>query len=254
MLEFLRLFYKLVLSSRYKVIIKGEDALLTDNPKLVLPNHISHVDPQLMAIYLYEYTDFVPVTAEVFFKIPVIKYFLRKLDAVKVTNLKKGKRDVDLLKKINTQIIDSLKKGKSALIFPAGQLSFDGIERIRNKQSAFSITKDLPDNVKVIGVRITGLYGSMWSTAWNGERPDFLSTYLMGIIYFIANLIFFAPRRTVSLEFVDITKEAKEKSQIDRKNFNNYLEEFYNANGPEKPTFIRHLFYFPKIKNKVVNK
>ncbi|RLD56407.1 MAG: hypothetical protein DRJ05_11350 [Bacteroidetes bacterium] len=251
MLEFLRLFYKLILSSRYKVIIKGEDVLLTDSPKLVLPNHVSHVDPQIISIYLYEYTDFVPVVAEGFFKIPVIKYFLRKLDAVKVT---KSKRDVDLLNRINTQIIDAIKKGKSALIFPAGQLSFDGIERIKNKQGAFSIANQLPESTRIVGVRISGLYGSMWSTAWNGKRPEFFSTYLLGIVYFFANLIVFCPRRTITLEFVDITKEAKEKVRTGRQAFNDYLEVFFNLNGPEKAVFIRHLFYFPKIKNKVVKR
>ena len=254
MLEFLRLFYKLILKSRYKVIIKGEDVLLSDSTKLVLPNHISHVDSQIMAIYLYEYTDFVPVVAEGFFKIPVIKYFLRKLNAVKVINVNKGKRDVDFLKRINTQIISAIENGKSALIFPSGQLSFDGIERIKNKQSAFSVANLLPDKTKIVGVRISGLYGSMWSTAWNGKRPEFFSTYLIGIVYFFANLIVFCPRRKITLEFVDITKEAKEKARVGRKAFNNYLEEFYNSKGPEKPVFIRHLFYFPKIKTKVVKR
>lgn len=43
----------------------------------------------------------------------------------------------------------------------------------------------------------------------------------------------------------------KAKAKKDRKEFNNYMEEFYNASGAEEPTFVRHLFYFPRIKNKL---
>lgn len=251
MLNFLRVFYKTILSGRYKVIIKGKDVLASKYPKLILPNHVSHVDPQLMSIVIYKHTEFVPVVAEGFFKIPVIKYFLRKFEAVKVPNLKNGKNNPELFKNIDTQILKALNNNKSALIFPAGQLSVGGIENIRNKQSAYSIASQLPDKAKVVGVRISGLYGSMWSTAWNGKRPEFFSTYIFGVIYFFANFFVFSPRRKVIIEFVDITEKAKEKANIDRKEFNAYMEEFYNVNGPENPTFVRHLFYFPKIKNKV---
>lgn len=251
MLNFLRIFYKTILLSIYKVTIKANDILASEYPKLILVNHVSHVDPQLMSICIYKHTEFVPVVAEGFFKIPVIKYFLRKFDAVKVPSLKNAKGNPELFKNIDIQILKALNNDKSALIFPAGQLSLGGLEKIGNKQSAFSIASQIPDKAKIIGVRITGLYGSIWSTAWNGKRPEFFSTYLLGIIYFFANFFFFCPRRKVTIEFVDITEKAKEKAQIDRKDFNSFLEEFYNENGPEKPIFIRHLFYFPRIRNKV---
>lgn len=251
MLIFLREFYKLILTRRYKIIIKGEDVLSSEFPKLILPNHISHMDPQLISIIIHEHTDFVPVVAGAFFKVPFVKYFLRKLHAVSVPNLKKGRRDPELLKQIDSQTLNALENDKSALIFPAGQLSYGGLEKIGGKQGAFSIASQLPEKAKIVGVRITGLYGSMWSSAWNGKRPEFFSTFLMATIYFFANLIFFCPRRTVTFEFVDITKEAKHKASIDRKEFNTYMESFYNASGAEKPTFVRHLFYFPRIKNKL---
>ena len=248
------LFYRFVLSRRYNVKIEGLDILSSPSAKLILPNHISHIDPQIMAIETYRRTDFVPIVAERFFKVPIVKYFLRKFNAVKVSDFKKGRGNINLLKMINTQLIDALKNNKSAMIFPSGQLSTNGIERIYNKQSAYSVVGKLPDNVMVVGVRIRGLWGSMWSKAWNGKRPVFLSTYFLSIVYFFANLIFFCPKRNVTLEFVDITKEAKLKAKSDRKTFNLFLEGFYNANGPEKPTFIRHLFFFPRIKSTVASK
>jgi len=251
-MEIYRSFYSFILTRRYKITYKGAEIMESSSPKLILPNHISHIDPQIMSVVTYKYTDFVPVVAERFFKIPVVKFFLKNLHAIKVSEFKNGSKDIELLKNINTQLIDAISNNKSGLIFPSGQLSSGGVERLFNKQSTFAVVSKLPEQAQVIGVRITGLWGSMWSKAWNGKRPVFLSTYLMGILYFFANLIFLCPKRKVTLEFVDITKDAKQKAQTDRKTFNLFLENFYNENGPEKPTFVRHLFFFPRIKNKVI--
>lgn len=248
-----RIFYKFILSRRYKIKYKGVDTLSAEGPKLILPNHISHIDPQIMTVEIYKHTDFVPLVAERFFKIPIIKFFLRRLHAVKIPEFRNGSKDPDLMHKINSQIINAFKNNKSAMIFPSGQLSSEGVEKIKNKQSAYSIVGKLPENTKVIGVKITGLWGSMFSKAWGGKRPVFLSTFLIGIIYFFANLVFFCPKRKVTIEYIDITKEAKLAAKSDRKSFNLFLESFYNENGPEKPTFIRHLFFFPKFKNRVTS-
>jgi len=204
-----------------------------------------------MTLETYKYTEFIPVVAERFFKIPVVKYFLREMDAIKVNDFKKGSRNISLVKNINKKLVEELKNGKSAMIFPSGQLCSGGIERLYNKQSAFSVTSHLPDNTKVVGVRIKGLWGSMWSKAWNGKRPNFLTTYLIAIILFFANFIFFCPKRKITIEYVDITEDAKKYAQTDRKTFNKFLEDFYNKDGKEEAMFVRHLFFFPKLKNKI---
>ena len=91
----------------------------------------------------------------------------------------------------------------------------------------------------------------MFSQAWDGTRPAFLPAYLKAIFYFFTNLIFFCPKRDVTLEFVDITEEAKKQSLNDRRTFNNFLEEFYNYNGIQEPAYIKHFFFFPKSKRKL---
>jgi long-chain-fatty-acid--[acyl-carrier-protein] ligase len=132
------------------------------------------------------------------------------------------------------------------IIYPSGQIARTPTEKINNKQSAYVVVSRLPEEVRVIGVRISGLWGSMWSAARTGEPPNFMLTYLKGIFYFFANLIFFLPKRDVTFEYVDITEEAKIKSMSERSAFNTYLEDFYNLNGPEKARHIRHLFYMPE--------
>ena len=241
-------FYQFILSRRYTVVIKGVELLKTDCGKLILPNHQSHLDPQIMALETYKFGGVVPVVAERFFKIPVISYFLREWGAVSVSDISGGNRDVNLLQRITTQVRAALDQGKNVIIYPSGQLTDQGIEKIYNKQGAHALVSDLPENVQVLGVRINGLWGSIWSKAWEGKQPNFLMTYLKAILLLTSNLIFFSPKRVVTLEFVDITAEAVEQSKKDRRTFNAFLENFYNKNGEEPATYVRHHFYLPKSK------
>lgn len=250
-MKFYRVFYTFVLSRRYRVSIKGLDLLQKEGGKLVLPNHQSHMDPQLVALECYKYSDIVPVVNEKFFRIPVIKFFLRKFEAVSVSDFKSGNRDPHVLKNIFSKVIAALEKGKTVVIYPSGQLQETGLEKIKNKQSAYAVVKDLPDDTRILGLRITGLWGSTFSWAWTGKKPSFLLAYFSGIFIFFANLIFLCPKRNVTFEFIDITDEAKKMSTEDRRTFNTYLEEFYNKDGHQKPVYVRHFFFLPRMKNKL---
>ena len=245
----MRLFY-FILTRRYRIKIIGSNILETPGAMLILPNHQSHIDAQLMAVIAAQYCDFVPVVSERFLKIPVISSFLKKWNAVAVSDYRGGNRDPNVLKNIFSQVMNALNMGRSVIIYPSGTITFTPTEKILNKQSAYVIVSNLPENTRVVGVRISGLWGSMWSVAWMGERPSFILAFLKGIFYFLANLIFFSPKRDVTFEFVDITNEAKKMAQTDRSGFNEYMEEFYNVNGPEKATYIKHLFFFPKSSRK----
>ncbi|MBK9193163.1 MAG: 1-acyl-sn-glycerol-3-phosphate acyltransferase [Crocinitomicaceae bacterium] len=250
-MRFYRIFYKFILSRRYRVTISGLDLLKKPGGKLILPNHQSHVDPQIIAVECYQYSDVVPVVNERFFRIPVIRFFLRKWGAVAVSDFRGGNRDPHVLKNIFSKVIIALEEKKTVIIYPAGQLQETGLEKIQNKQSAYAIAKELPDDTAVLGLRVRGLWGSSFSWAWNGKRPKFLFLYLKGIFYFFANLIFLCPKRNVHLEFVDLTEQIKKEAQSDRRTFNLYLEKFYNYDGEQKPLFIRHFFFLPLLrKNK----
>lgn len=250
-MRFYRVFYKFILSRRYKVTITGIDLLKAEGAKLILPNHQSHIDPQIVAVESYKYSDIVPVISERFFKIPIVKFFLKKWDAISVSDIRTGNRDPNILKNIFSEVIIALQQKKTVIIYPSGQLQDMGLEKIKNKQSAYTIVSDLPEGTRVIGLRIRGLWGSIFSKAWDGTLPAFLPVYLKGIFYFFANLIFFCPKRDVTLEFVDITKEVIKQSLYDRRTFNTFLEEFYNYDGIQKPTYIKHFFFFPKSKRRL---
>ena len=233
--------------------MKGTDLLQKKGGKLVLPNHQSHVDPQIIAVQLFKYTPIVPVVNANFFKIPVIKFFLRKWGAIPVAQLKKGSRDSNVLKNIFAGTNKALDEGKCVIIYPSGQLQSVGIEQVKNKQSAHVVVSNLSDDseTRILGTRISGLWGSSFSQAWKGRRPKFLPTFLKGIGFWFANLIFLVPKRQVEIEIIDITDEAKLQSKNDRRAFNAYLDTFYNINGFEEPSFIKHFFFLPKSKRKL---
>ena len=253
-ISFYRKFYDFILSRRYNMILKNYEVLKTGSPKLILPNHQSHMDPQIIAVKVYKYVEFSPVSSERLFSTPIIGYFLKKLGAVKVSDFRAGNKDLNVLNHITEKVNEALSNGKNIIIFPSGKLTNSGLEKIQNKQSAYSVVSTMPDNVEVIGVRFRGLWGSMWSKAWDGTRPEFLKTFLKGFFYFFANFIFFIPKRKVTIEFENITVEAKQHVRKGRKEFNTFLDNFYNKYGEEKPIYIKHFFYAPKLKKTLPDK
>ena len=242
--------FKFFLTRRYRIKIKGGELLNQTGAKLVLPNHPAQIDAQILVPITNKHWDIVPVVSARFLKIPFVSYILKGMNAVPVSDLSRGSRNNNVLNDILVGTTDALKKDRSVILYPAGSIKMQAKERIINKKSTYSVLQILPENASVIGVRITGLWGSMWSVAWQGKKPKFGPTFLKSVFYIFANLIFFLPKRQVTYEFVDITDEIKQYAKQDLKTFNDYLENFYNADGPEDVKFIRHFFFLPLMKPK----
>jgi long-chain-fatty-acid--[acyl-carrier-protein] ligase len=245
----LAIFFSTLLSTRYKVTIKGVELLSSTKSSLYLPNHPAEVDPQILLAEIGKYDDPVPMISETYYNLPLIKSFLKILDAVPVADMEAGSRDVTVVDNMRNAMLGALANGKSVVLYPSGQLNNQGYEKIFNKQSAYRLVGELDEQTRVIGVRQNGLWGSVWSRAWWGKSPDFFKVFLLSVFYVLANLIFFVPKRNVEIEFVDITDEAKEKAKsLKRREFNEYLETFYNVKGEEGARFIRHFFFLPSMR------
>ena len=247
----LAIFVSTLLKSRYKVSIKGGELLKSEKSSLYLPNHQAEVDPQILLAEIGKWDDAVPMISETYYNLPLVKSFMKVLGAVPVADMEAGSRDITVLDKMRAGMLAALRDGKSILLYPAGQLCMQGYEKVGNKQSAYKLTKELDDDIRIIGVRQHGLWGSIWSRAWWGKSPSFFKVFLFSIFYVLANFIFFVPKRTVEIEFVDLTEEAKKKAHnATRQEFNKYLEDFYNESGEEELRFIKHFFYVPKLNFK----
>jgi 1-acyl-sn-glycerol-3-phosphate acyltransferase len=242
---------RLLLRFRYRIKFKGTEIIQKNAPILFLPNHQALIDPIIFLSQIYRFTTATPVLSEKYYDIPVANLFFKRWGAVRVSDLEAGSRDINVLKSITRSVFKGLKRNNNILIYPAGQLAGQGYEKIFNKKSAYHIVKTIPEEVQIIAVRINGLWGSMFSKANRKKPPDFFKQLLKGSLIVLANLLFFVPKRTVRIEFVDITEIAKEKVIEGQKPFNAFLEDFYNVNGEEPALFLKHIFYLPQAANAV---
>lgn len=234
---------RLLLRCRYKITVNGSGVFENNSPKFILPNHQALIDPFILVSHLYRFTTVTPVISEKYHDLPVAKSFFRILGAIRVSDLESGSRDTQVLKVISRSVIKGFKRGRNIVLYPGGQIAGQGYEKIFNKKSAHHIVGKLPDGVQVVGVRISGLWGSMFSKAGTGKSPNLFLQLSKGIFYVLANLVFFLPKRAVTIEFVDLTSEAKRIAQEGQKPFNSFLEEFYNLHGVEEVNYLKHYFY-----------
>jgi len=239
---------RLLLHFRYRISIKGSEILQNNSPILFLPNHQALIDPVILLSQIYRFSTAIPVVSEKYFNIPLVKWYFKRMGAVRVSDLETGNRDTQVLKSITRSVFKGFRRNNNIVIYPSGQIAGQGNEKIFNKKAAYHIISTIPENIQVVGVRITGLWGSMFSKAKTGKSPDFFVQILKGIFYVLANLLFFVPKRNVYLEFEDLTSIAKEKVTLGQKPFNIFLEDFYNLRGEEPTLFLKHIFYLPKSK------
>jgi long-chain-fatty-acid--[acyl-carrier-protein] ligase len=239
--------YLFFLRRRYKLSISGIELLDRECNNLIFPNHPAHIDAHLLGSLCVIHTNITPVVSEKYVNMPFVGMFLKRVKAIPVSDLKFGNRDPYVLEKIISGVEKALNAGRSPVIYPAGQIKFQAEDIIRNKQTAHYLVSDLPENVRVIGVRIKGLWGSSWSTYPTGKRPYFLPNFLKGIGIIFANLIFFCPKRKVSIEFVDITEKAIKEAKGSRKSFNTFLENFYHEKGIDPLVLRKKFFFVPEV-------
>ena len=239
---------RLLLRFRYKISIQGSEIIQNNSPVLFLPNHQALVDPIILMSHIYRFSTVIPVISEKYFDIPVAKWYFRQLGAVRVSDLEAGSRNTMVLKSITRAVFKGFRRNKNILLYPSGQIAGQGYEKIFNKKAAYHIVEKIPEDVQIVGVRISGLWGSMFSKARTGKSPDFFFQLLKGLLFVLANLLFFVPKRRVSIQFEDLTSVAKEKVILGQNPFNSFLEDFYNRQGEEPVLFLKHIFYLPKRK------
>ncbi len=249
--QFIFFIGRLLLSLRYKVVMVNTDSIDKKRPVLFLPNHQAVVDPMILVSHIYPYKNIVPVVTSTYYDLPILNRFFKNWGAVRVSDIERGSRNVNVLNDISTAVKTAFNYQRSIVIYPSGQIAEQGFEKILNKKAAYQIVSELPGNVQVVGVKIKGLWGSRWSKAWTGKPPAFASNVLKGMLMCLANFLFFMPRRKVEISFEDITERCKKEVVDSRKSFNQYLEKFYNSKGVEKPLFLKGFFYTTSLKRKL---
>ena len=173
-----------VLTRRYRIRVTGDSDVRpfghSETPCLVLPNHPAMVDPMLVTVTLGD-LELRPLCDEHFLdRGGISAAALKTLGAVRVPDLRKHRsaEGARIARGLTGVVTDALAAGKSVIFYPSGHIWTEPREEIGNRQLAYNVCRELPANVRVIGVRTTGLWGSIWSRKGRCASPAFALTLL----------------------------------------------------------------------------
>jgi long-chain-fatty-acid--[acyl-carrier-protein] ligase len=237
---------RLVLGARYRLHVRGREPLPTlKGPVLVLPNHPGYIDPILLFGVLWPSLRMRPLVAGRTFQGFTGSLMLRLVDALEVPDLDVASvRARDEAEQAVAAIVAGLKRGERFILWPAGRVWRDGIERIGPARAAAEILHAFPES-RVVLVRTRGVWGSSWTWAQLGHRPPIIRLILAGLGWLLLNGLFFMPRRRVAItiEVVDRSRLPEPRREV----LNPWLEQWYNgdlAGGAEKPVWVPYHFLF----------
>jgi len=232
---------RLILPLRYRLTVYGLEELRgLRGSTLILPNHPALVDPLLVLMVLWPRLRPRPMLYEANFRNPLLYPFMKLLNAVQVPDLQQASTQARAkAEKAVAEVIAGLKAGDNQILWPAGRLRRNKLDRLGAARSVADILQAAPD-VTVVLVRTRGLWGSRFSYAFTGKPPSLLGGLLRGAGQLLANLLFFMPRREVQMTIRRVSRA--ELPELRRETLNPWLEAWYNAEEPETPTFVPYHF------------
>ncbi len=215
------------LHRRYRVKVENLDLVAENGSYLVMPNHPALIDPVLLRGEFYRHK-LMPLVTEDFFRDPLTRHVLKMMDCVAVPDLTlhRSRESIARVQSLEGVVLDALKKGGNVLLYPAGHIYTDGRESLGNRQLGYLVARQLPENTRVLLVRTTGLWGSIWSRYQRRNSPPFGTTLLKSLALYFGT--FFRKRRTVTIHIEERTADVVAWSRLSRLEFNRKLENFYN--------------------------
>jgi len=224
---------KAALWFRYRIKVKGLDKLNQKNLNkeggvLFLANHPAmFVDPLAVSSNVWSNYPLRPLVVEYMYYAKMFYPVFSYVDAIPIPNnevaansLKKKQSD-----KAFEEVIKGLKRGENFLLYPAGRLKETGKEWIGGASGAHRIVSQCPE-ANIVLIRTVGLWGSSFSKAYLGVSPPIFPYLWRGIKKTFKNLIFFNPRREVTIEIEPAPKDFPREG--DRMEINKWLEDWYN--------------------------
>ncbi len=149
----------------YQLRVRGLENIPADGPALLVCNHISYMDPPILAGAVPRPVCF--VTYHRIYKTPLLKWVFRSARAIPIAP---GKEDPVVMERAFEGIDKRLAEGEIVGIFPEGRLTPDGsIQPFRSGVERILEQRQVP----VIPVAIQGLWGSLFSRQDKGlnKRP-----------------------------------------------------------------------------------
>ena len=246
-------FFRVVLALRYRLHVRGREKLRgLKGPFLVLPNHPAYIDPMLVFAVLWPSLRMRPMVYAGNFKNPLFRLMAWLLNAHRVPDLDKASaRAREQAERSVAAVVEGLKHGENHILWPAGHVQrTEGADHIGSARAAADILKAVPE-ITVVLVRTRGVWGSSFSFAQTGKKPNMFKRMLAGAGWLLANLLLFMPRRRVDMTVEPVGRDAMPEPR--REALNPWLERWYNEGGPEAPTYVayhvlgRRRFPFPDL-------
>ncbi len=216
-----------LLHLRYRIRIQGIELMNTNKAHLILPNHAAVMDPIILFAEMYNYS-LQPLVDEGYFKISLFRKILGLFDAICVPDLGKGRNNVAQAGALLQTAIQGLEQGGNVLFYPSGHVTHNGNETIGNRQLAHKVCKDLPPGTQVLMIRTKGLWGSTWSRYGRKSTPNIGLVLLRNAAWCMCGGLLWIKRRNIDILIEDMTTQVMEWSQLERREFNNKLAEWYN--------------------------
>ena len=223
-------FGRWIFAMRYRIEVDGMESAAQGKRLLVMPNHLAMVDPMLVGAAFWR-TPLRPLCDESFFHAGfVAPHILKTVGAIAVPDLRKHRtaKGASMARGLGGIITKTLEGGGNVVFYPSGHIQTEPEhEDIGTRQLAYNMCSYLPEGVRVIGVRMRGLWGSIWSRKGRKTSPAFVPTFVKSVfLWFFWSP--FVPRRRVTMHIEDLTDRVKEWSKLTRLEFNRKLEEWYN--------------------------
>lgn len=227
------LFLRFALSFRYKITVKGLENLnktTLKNPGgvLFLPNHPTIlVDPVAAALSIHRKFTIRPMIVEYMYYYPGVNTLMRLMNALPIPDFDVSSNTLKRKKseKVMEEVIKGLKSGDNFLIYPAGRIKATAYETIGGASGVYRILQETPE-ANIVLMRIKGLWGSKFSRAQTGVKPLMFPTLWWGIKQVFKNLIFFTPKRSITIELEVAPPDFPRKAS--RLELNQWLEKWYN--------------------------
>lgn len=228
-------FGRWVLRKRYDITFDGLDQIPQDpSAVILLPNHPAFIDPAIILTNMWKHTRCRPMIYKPMVSNPLlfwIKYVFKPLLVPDTTNTTSRNQARQVLE----QAIEKVNKGENLLIYPSGQLRRGNDEVLGGISGLHNLIKSCPQ-ATFIRIRTIGLYGSRFSYAWLGDKPNLAKAVFSGIFWNVASLFFFMPKRKVTIKIEKISPlDVSLMLTADSKEFTNRkFEQWYNETKDTK--------------------
>ena len=232
--RFLFFLIRAIVSLRYRVRTSGLKDIARPGRRgiLFLPTHPALIDPVMLLSRLFPLFRPRALADKDAIDIPVIRGVATRIGVIRIGSLTKKAGTTEAAQESIDACAEALRAGDNVIFYPAGRLLRSSQEYLGVNSGLATILAQAPD-ARVVLIRSRGIWGSAFSWA-SGYAPAVPDVLKRGFRYLLANLLFFMPRRHVTVEAVEPTDFPREAG---REAINAYLETFYNAT-PNPNTFV----------------